>query len=110
MKRVGAVLLLFGLFLRDVVLGGWATIRVILAPKPVRSGLARVAYGDLPEPAALLLGALVSLTPGATTVDIDPDRGEFLLHLLDLDQEDAVRRAILEEFAPPLAILFRRRS
>lgn len=109
MKRVGAALSLTGLFLRDVVLGGWATIRVILAPKPARSGLVRVAYGDLPEIAALLLGALVSLTPGATTVDIDPDRREFLLHLLDLDQEDAVRRAVLEEFARPLAILFGRR-
>jgi multisubunit Na+/H+ antiporter MnhE subunit len=109
MKRVGAALSLTGLFLRDVVLGGWATMGVILAPKPARSGLVRVAYGDLPEPAALLLGALVSLTPGATTVDIDPDRREFLLHLLDLDQEDAVRRAVLEEFARPLAILFGRR-
>lgn len=109
MKRVGAALLLIWLFLRDVVLGGWATIRVILAPKPVRSGLARVAYGDLPEAAALLLGALVSLTPGATTVDIDVDRREFLLHLLDLDQEDAVRRVIVDEFARPLAILFGRR-
>lgn len=109
MKRVGAALLLIWRFPRDVVLGGWATIRVILAPQPARSGLVRVAYGDLPEAAALLLGALVSLTPGATTVDIDPDRREFLLHLLDLDQEDAVRRAILEDFAHPLAILFGRR-
>ncbi len=106
MKRAGAALLLVWRFLRDVVLGGWATIQVIVAPRPVRSGLVRVAYGDLPEAAALLLGALVSLTPGATTVDIDPERREFLLHLLDLDQKDAVGRAILEDFARPLAILF----
>jgi len=109
MKRLMAALLLSWLFLRDVVLGGWATMGVILSPAPARSGLVRVAYGDLPEAAALLLGALVSLTPGATTVDIDPDRREFLLHLLDLDQEEAVRRTVLEEFARPLAILFGRR-
>jgi multisubunit Na+/H+ antiporter MnhE subunit len=110
MRRPLAALLLTWLFLRDVVLGGWATIRIILSPAPPRSGLIRVAYGDLPEPAALLLGALVSLTPGATTLDIDPRRREFLLHLLDLEQEPAVRRAVLEEFAHPLAILFGRRS
>lgn len=106
MKRLAATLLLAWLFARDLARGGWATLRAILARRTARSGLARVAYGDLPESAALLLGVLVSLTPGATTVDIDPQRREFLLHLLDLDQEEAVRRTIQEEFARPLAILF----
>lgn len=109
MKRLAATLLLAWLFPRELVLGGWATLRVILARRTARSGLARVTYGDLPESAALLLGVLVSLTPGVTTVDIDPQRREFLLHLLDLDQEEVVRRTILEEFARPLAVLFGRR-
>jgi len=109
MKRLTAALLLVWLFLRDLALGGWATLRVILALRIPRSGLVRVAYGDLPESAALLLGVLVSLTPGATTVDIDPQRREFLLHLLDLEQEAAVRRTIVEEFARPLLVLFGRR-
>jgi hypothetical protein len=40
-------------------------------------------------------------------VDIDLERGEFLLHLLDVEQADATLGSIEREFIAPMRILFR---
>lgn len=106
MNRLLAVLLLIRNFLRDVVIGGWATARLTLSARPPCPGLVRMTYGDLPEEAAVLLGALITLTPGTTTLDIDPERREFLLHMLDVGHADAALEAIRRDFLAPVAVLF----
>lgn len=106
MNRLLAVLLLLRNFLRDVVTGGWATARLTLSARPLRPGLVRMAYDDLPEEAAVVLGVLITLTPGTTTVDIDPQRREFLLHMLDVEHADAALSAIRRDFVAPVAVLF----
>lgn len=106
MKRFLALSRLGVGFLREVVASGWATTRIILAdPGALRPGLVRFAYGDLSEGAASLLAAVVTLTPGTTVIDIDPERREFLMHLLDLDQAEATLGGIRRDFMVPLQVL-----
>ncbi len=90
-------------FIRDVVLSGWDTARLILRdPGIVNSGTTRMTYGELNPGYASLLGALISLTPGTTMISMDLQRREFLLHLLDLRQRDATIATIQRDFVVPL--------
>jgi multisubunit Na+/H+ antiporter MnhE subunit len=109
MSPARALPLLAWHFLRDLVLGGVTTARRIVSRRPVRPGLARLAYGELPEGAASVLGALICLTPGTTSVEIDTTRREILLHLLDADQAEETLAGIRQDFLEPLAALTRRR-
>ncbi len=107
MTKLLALFLLIINLLKDLVSSGWTTARLILRPgKPPRSGFARLTYGNLPAPAANLLGALITLTPGTTTLDIDLERGEMLLHLLDLEGAEATLTSIRRDFLAPIRTLY----
>jgi multisubunit Na+/H+ antiporter MnhE subunit len=107
--RTGALVLLVARFLVDVVASGWVTTRVILSgPGRLQPGFVRVRYGDLDETGAALLAALVTLTPGTTAVDLDPDRREILLHLLDVRHSAATVASLRRDFERPLLALLGR--
>jgi len=106
MTRTRAMRRLLASLLKELVLSGWSTARVILAPRgQVQPGFARLAYGDLGPGAASLLGVLVTLTPGTTILDVDMERHEMLLHLLDSRQAEATLASIERDFVQPLLIL-----
>lgn len=106
MTRTRALLLLLASLLKELALSGWSTARVILEPRgQVQAGFARLDYGDLGPGAASLLGVLVTLTPGTTSLEIDTDRHEIRLHLLDASQTDATLAAIRRDFVAPLRAL-----
>jgi multisubunit Na+/H+ antiporter MnhE subunit len=106
MTRPRAMQLLLASLLKEMALSGWSTARVILSPRGlVQPGFARLAYGDLGPSTASLLGVLVTLTPGTTILDIDTERHEILLHLLDASQTEATLAAIEHDFVRPLRIL-----
>lgn len=105
MKKLFALVLLVFNFIKSLLLSGWDTARVIVRQKPVTGGLIRMNYGNLSPVAASVLGALVTLTPGTTAVEIDLERQEFVLHLLDLSQRDSALESIQTDFITPLAIL-----
>jgi len=62
------------------------------------------------EQGAALLGCMVTLTPGTTTIDIDMASRELLLHVLDATDTDAVVDGIRRSFEPGLIALFGRGS
>ena len=100
---------LVAVFLRAVVVSGLQTLRVILRarrrhPPPV--ALLRVGFAPMSETGAALLGCMVSLTPGTTTLDIDMQRRELLLHVLDASDTRALLRVIRRDFEPGLVALF----
>ncbi len=106
MTRPQAMLRLLVSLLKELVLSGWSTARVILRPRrQVRPGFTRLDYGDLGPGAASLLGVLVTLTPGTTSLDIDTEQHEILLHLLDASQTEATLAAIQRDFVMPLRVL-----
>lgn len=111
MKRFFALVRLAFNFFKDIVASGWNTAHVIVfRSHDLRPGFVQFSFGDLPDSAANFLGALISLTPGTTTIDIDLDRREFLLHLLDLDRSESVLAGINRDFLDPMRVLFGVRS
>jgi len=103
MTRLLVLLRLLVNLARGALASGWATARIILlCPKTINAGLARLEYGDLDETAAGLLAALITLTPGTTAVEIDTGRHELLLHLLDLDRAEATLAEMRRDLIEPL--------
>lgn len=107
MNRLCALCRLGANFLREAILSGWATALIILrGDRTLQPGLVHMPYGDLSDTAANVLGALVTLTPGTTAVDIDLERRELLLHLLDAKQAEATLASIRRDFLLPVRTLF----
>jgi multisubunit Na+/H+ antiporter MnhE subunit len=106
MNRLSALIRLVFNFMKEIVVSGAITTLIILrGGKSLQPGFVRMSYGDLGETAADFLGALVSLTPGTTTVDIDPERRELLLHLLDMTRAEQTLAAIRRDFLLPVRTL-----
>jgi len=107
MRRLVAAIELLLRFLWQVVLSGLATAWLIVKPgRRPQPMLLRMSYGPIDPRGAALLGCLITLTPGTTTLDVDAERRELLLHLLDdVDPEGAVA-GIRHEFERPLKVLF----
>ncbi len=108
--RTLLVLFLVVRFLRAVVVSGWQTLRVILRSRRRRPTMAlvRVGFAPMSETGAALLGCMVSLTPGTTTIDIDMGRRELLLHVLDASDTRPLLKVIRRDFEPALVRLFGR--
>lgn len=111
MKKLPVLLLLLWRFASTMLISAWATSRIILVSSDApRRGFARFAYDDLDEAGVVLLAALVTLTPGSSTVDIDLKRRELLLHVLDSDDIETTLSALRHDFLLPLRSLFGARS
>jgi multisubunit Na+/H+ antiporter MnhE subunit len=101
----GARLLLRFLF--QVVSSGlttaWSIVRPGRRPTP---GLVRMRYDNLTEFGVTVMGCMITLTPGTTTIDIDTGRRELLLHLLDAGDPARTIRKIRQQFEVPLQRMF----
>jgi len=106
MKKLLTALVLVLRFPVEVVKSGWATMWLILAGGGLRPGFARISYESASETGAVLLGLLITLTPGTTTLDIDPQRRGRLLHLLDTRDVEGALAAIRRDFVRPIDRLF----
>lgn len=109
-RLVAAVQLLLR-FVRALVISGVQTLRLIVLhglgfqPLPP-SGLGSVAFAPMHPQGIALLAAMVSLTPGTTVIEIDIDRHEMLIHLLDTRRAEAAAADIRATFETPLRVLF----
>jgi multisubunit Na+/H+ antiporter MnhE subunit len=111
MSRAFAAVALALRFLRAVVVAGLQTVRVIARSRRGGAGVpetafVRVRYAPMSAQGAALLGCMVTLTPGTTTIDIDSERSELVLHVLDASSVDAVVEGIRRDFEPGLVALF----
>jgi len=107
MNKLQALLVLLWRFISAMLLSAWATSRIILTGSDApRRGFARFAYDDLHEAGVVVLAALVTLTPGTSTVDIDLQRRELLLHVLDTEDIENTLNTIRRDFLLPLRSLF----
>lgn len=114
LKFLAAVVLL-ARFLKAVAVSGFQTVGVILQASfgsrtPPAAAFVRVRFAPMSEQGAALLGCMVTLTPGTTTIDIDMASGELLLHVLDATDTDAMVEGIRRDFEPGLITLFGRAS
>lgn len=101
--RLGALLLRF---VTHAVLAGVTTMRIIVQRSRPGAGFVRLRFAPMSEGGAAILGAMITLTPGSSVIDIDMDRREVLIHLLDVAHADAAVAAIRRDFERHIAVLF----
>ncbi|MBI3772721.1 MAG: Na+/H+ antiporter subunit E [Gammaproteobacteria bacterium] len=104
--HAGALARLSLRFVYHCVLSGFTTARIILRRERAASGFVRLSFAPMSETGAAILGAMITLTPGSTVVDIDPQKRELLLHLLDVGSADAAIASIRHDFERDIAQLF----
>jgi multisubunit Na+/H+ antiporter MnhE subunit len=106
MRRVGIAVALAATFLWQVVNSGATTAWLILRPgQRPQPALVRMRFAGLSETGAALLGCMITLTPGTTAIDIDLERGEMLVHLLDGSDPDAALASVHADYERPLRAL-----
>ncbi|MBI3777282.1 MAG: Na+/H+ antiporter subunit E [Gammaproteobacteria bacterium] len=93
-------------FVYQCVLSGITTAHIILQRERAPSGFVRLRFAPMSETGAAILGAMVTLTPGSTVVDIDLQKRELLIHLLDAGNADAAIASIRHDFEHDIAQLF----
>ena len=106
MRRAWTAASLLATFLWQIVASGVATAWLIVRPgERPQPALVRMRFTGLDETGAALLGCMMTLTPGTTTIDIDMERGEMLVHLLDGRDPAAALASVHDEFERPLRVL-----
>ncbi len=97
--RLLSVLLLVGLFLKELALSAWRVALTVMSPRM------RLVPGIFAFPLTVttdfqitLLANLITLTPGTLSVDVSEDRRTLYVHALDCADPDAIRRDIANGF------------
>lgn len=91
----------------DIFLANLTVARLVLSarrqPKP-----AFVSYPlSLEHPLAItILASTITLTPGTVSADISADRKLLLIHVLDVDDDQALVNGIRERYEIPLQEMF----
>ena len=97
-KRLIAFFPFAGAVLRDIIIGTWTVLRIVLHPRPRnRPGIISVPLGDRTRGGVAISALAMSLSPGSSLIAIDWDKRIMLLHLLDATDPDAAR-AELQRF------------
>jgi multicomponent K+:H+ antiporter subunit E len=106
-RQPGAALRLLGVFAYDIVVANLAVARAALSPRmPIRPQFVRVPL-DIQEPAAAaLLAAMVTLTPGTVSVDLDLERRVLRVHGLLVDDEAQAAAVIKARYEARIKEIF----
>ncbi len=107
-RRPGAVLRLMLTVVLDTTRSNIAVVRLLL-----RSGNRRHPSGFVHIPLALrdpnglaVLAMIVCLTPGTAWAELSLDRSILLLHVLELDDAEAIASFIKQRYERPLMEIF----
>lgn len=112
MKIVYAMTMLLINFIKISFVSGLDTIKIIIKGSASnktdpRDGVATIKYGQLGPETASLLGAMLTLTPGTSLIDVDIENRELVMHLLNLDQYDEIVSIIQRDFCVYLRMIDR---
>jgi multicomponent K+:H+ antiporter subunit E len=99
------------LFLRvigDMLRGNFTVAAQILLRRPtsLRSGFVEVPLDLRDHNGLAALAAIVTFTPGTAWAQIGAGNRVLLLHVLDVDDADAIARAIKDRYETPLRQVF----
>jgi multicomponent K+:H+ antiporter subunit E len=106
-RRLDRLLVFVALVHWDILVANVTVARLILGPR----NRLRPAFVELPldldsEFAITVLANTISLTPGTVSADVSADRRHLLVHVLDVDDEQALIRHIKQRYERPLREVF----
>ncbi len=107
-RRPGTVLRLMLTVAADTVRSNLAVIRLLLSPGPRRHPADFVHVPlDVRDPNALaVLATIVCITPGTAWAELSLDRSMLLLHVLEVDDAQAIAAHIKQRYERPLMEIF----
>jgi multicomponent Na+:H+ antiporter subunit E len=90
--RFIAVIRLFFIFIKELLLSNIAVLKVILKPKlDIRPGIFALETELTNDWEITVLANLITLTPGTLVVDVSPDNKILYIHAMDIgDAEEAI--------------------
>jgi multicomponent K+:H+ antiporter subunit E/multicomponent Na+:H+ antiporter subunit E len=81
--------------LLDIVTGTWdVALRVVHLRRLERPGVVRVPIGKRTERGVAISALATTLSPGTVLIDVDWDRREMLIHVIDASDPDDVRERL----------------
>lgn len=84
-----------GAVFADVLAGTWdVALRVLGIRHVAAPGIVRVPIGERTDRGIAVSALATTLSPGTVFVDVDWDRRDMLLHVIDASDPDAVRAAL----------------
>jgi len=90
LRRVWAGVVLFGIFLYDLVAASLVVAKLVIHPRRKREpAIVRVPVDARTEWGVALFAYLVSVTPGSTCVHISDDRRFLYVHVLNAPDREA---------------------
>lgn len=99
MKYLVAILWLSFNFIKAALQSGFTTARIILwSPKNLNSGFCEMHYSELDGYQLILLGMLITLTPGSTLISINREQKTLQIHLLDLSSQQQTIQQIQHDY------------
>jgi multicomponent K+:H+ antiporter subunit E len=107
-RQPGTVLRLMLRVMVDTLRSNLAVVRLLLAPSKRRhaAGFVRVQL-DVRDPNALaVLAMIVCITPGTAWAELSFDRATLLLHVLEMDDADAIAAHVKSRYERPLMEIF----
>lgn len=98
-RRVVAIFILSGIFLKELILSNIHVIKHVAKPRlAIRPGIVAVPT-ELRSPWEItLLANLITLTPGTLTVDLTMDHSTLYIHVLDIPAAEEVIHDIKNTF------------
>ena len=107
-RRPGMVLRLGLRVVADTIESNLAVVRFLVLPSQRRhpSGFVHIPL-ELRDPNALaVLAMIVCITPGTAWAEISRDRSTLLLHVLEMDDPQAIAAYVKERYERPLMEIF----
>lgn len=111
MKKLFSALHLFWQFILALAASAKATTDIIMRASSGVDNLPptqiiKMPFAPMSAMGASIMGCMITLTPGTTTIDIDMEQHQFLIHVLDATDIEAVVQDIRNSFEPDLLVLF----
>ncbi|OJU69978.1 MAG: Na+/H+ antiporter subunit E [Rhizobiales bacterium 63-7] len=107
-RPLALIRLLASVIFRDIVLSNIAVARIILGvPRHARRpGFMTIPLEMTSQTGLALLAVLLTGTPGTSWLEYNSNEGTLLIHVLDLDDEEALRDLIKNRYERTLMEVF----
>lgn len=98
-RRIWAAFALSSIFLRELFLSAFTVAKAAIGRKvELHPAIIEVPVDLRTDFGVTMVANLISLTPGTTTLHVDPERTVLYVHCLDVHSQEAVIRSIKENF------------
>ncbi|NGP43478.1 Na+/H+ antiporter subunit E [Bacillaceae bacterium SIJ1] len=98
-KTLWAMIRLFFLFVRELLVANWDVVKVVYSPKMnTQPGIFRLQTDLQKNWQITLLANLISLTPGTLSLVVSDDRKIIYIHAMNIQSTEAAAKNIKQSF------------